>query len=261
MERRTASHTERPAGGNASAALYKRMEENLIASWAEYAAGAAGAHIERSSGASVAVFPRGPERGVYNNALLARALADGQAVEAIDAVEHAYSTADVHSYAVWAHEEEAASIAELETRGYHVDIRTRAMAMRLETVPVPDAELELVEGEWHAYLAMLTQLDAPPGLLVGVDGSRFEVLIGALDGVRVAAALAYDHAGDCGIYNVGTITSARRRGFGTALTALHLHRAHERGCITASLQATEMAEGIYARLGFRDLGRFVEYVP
>jgi predicted GNAT family acetyltransferase len=53
---------------------------------------------------------------------------------------------------------------------------------------------------------------------------------------------------------------ARRRGLGTALTALHLQLARDRGCKTASLQATEMAERIYAAIGFRDLGRFVEYV-
>jgi hypothetical protein len=46
----------------------------------------------------------------------------------------------------------------------------------------------------------------------------------------------------------------------SALTALHLYQARERGCTTASVQATEMAEGIYAAIRFRDLGRFVEYV-
>jgi ribosomal protein S18 acetylase RimI-like enzyme len=51
----------------------------------------------------------------------------------------------------------------------------------------------------------------------------------------VAAALAYDFGGDCGIYNVGTVEKARRRGLGTALTA--------------------------AQVGFRDLGRILEYVP
>ena len=30
---------------------------------------------------------------------------------------------------------------------------------------------------------------------------------------------------------------------------------------TASLQATKIAEGVYAAVGFRDLGRIFEYVP
>ena len=73
--------------------------------------------------------------------------------------------------------------------------------------------------------------------------------------------MAFDHGGDCGIYNVGTLERARRRGLGTALTALQLHDALARGCRTASLQSTQMAERVYAAVGFRDLGRILEYVP
>jgi hypothetical protein len=35
----------------------------------------------------------------------------------------------------------------------------------------------------------------------------------------------------------------------------------QRGCSTASLQSTAMAERVYAAAGFRDLGRILEYVP
>ena len=73
--------------------------------------------------------------------------------------------------------------------------------------------------------------------------------------------MAFDHGSDCGIYNVTTMEHARRRGLGTALTVAHLHNALARGCQTASLQSTEMAEGIYAAVGLRDLGRILEYVP
>ena len=73
--------------------------------------------------------------------------------------------------------------------------------------------------------------------------------------------MAFDHGSDCGIYNVGTLEHARRRGMGTALTALHVYDALGRGCQTASMQSTEMAERVYAAVGFRDLGRILEYVP
>jgi hypothetical protein len=45
------------------------------------------------------------------------------------------------------------------------------------------------------------------------------------------------------------------------VTALLVHDARARGCQTASLQSTEMAQRMYAALGFRDLGRILEYVP
>jgi ribosomal protein S18 acetylase RimI-like enzyme len=79
--------------------------------------------------------------------------------------------------------------------------------------------------------------------------------------VSVATAHVLDHDGDCGIYNVTTAAHARRRGLGGALTARLLHDAVARGCKTASLQSSQMAERVYAAAGFRDLGRILEYVP
>ena len=54
---------------------------------------------------------------------------------------------------------------------------------------------------------------------------------------------------------------AERRGLGTAVSARLAHDAATRGCGTASLQSTEMAERVYATVGFRDLGRILEFVP
>jgi len=61
--------------------------------------------------------------------------------------------------------------------------------------------------------------------------------------------------------HVTTLERARRRGLGTALTAVAAHDALARGCQTASLQSTRMAESVYVAVGFRDLGRILEYVP
>jgi predicted GNAT family acetyltransferase len=47
----------------------------------------------------------------------------------------------------------------------------------------------------------------------------------------------------------------------TDLTALLLHDALARGCQTASLQSTPIAERVYTTVGFRDLGRILEYMP
>jgi len=102
---------------------------------------------------------------------------------------------------------------------------------------------------------------AQQAFVCGADHAAFHVLIARLGGENVATAMAFDRAGDCGIYNVTTLERARRRGLDTALTAVHLHDALARGCQTASLQSTGMAERVYAAVGFRDLGRILEYVP
>jgi predicted GNAT family acetyltransferase len=132
------------------------------------------------------------------------------------------------------------------------------MGMKLDELrtPPPDADLDAADWAEHVRVGEL-----PPELLRSGDHSVFHVVVGRLDGEAVATAIAFDHHGDCGIYNVGTLEHARRRGLATALTARLLHDALARGCETASAQATEMAEHVYAASGFRDLGRFLEYVP
>jgi GNAT superfamily N-acetyltransferase len=241
--------------------LYMRGAATLVASWAEYARSSAGAALERLDGVSAAVFPSGPERGVYNNALLDRDLAPGERSVAVDAMEEAYGSAGVDRYAAWVHESDAGMRAELSNRGYRVDEATRAMGMSLDDISLALPEVELGLPDWARYLQHLQLAGVPAGLLSGADPSSFHLLMARIGGEDVATALAFDHAGDCGVFNVSTLEAARRRGLGTALTARLLHDAVTRGCSTASLQSTAMAERLYAAVGFRDLGRILEYVP
>ena len=241
--------------------LYCRGAATLLASWEEYARGAGGAALMRLDGVAAAVFPSGPERSVYNNALLARDLGAAKRAGAVDAMESAYRSASVDRFAAWVHESDDGMRAELGGRGYTVAESTRAMAMPLYGVSVAVPDVELREPEWDAYLAFLQASGAPVGLLSGADAGAFHVLVARIEGQDVATALAFDHDGDCGVFNVGTLEPMRRRGLGTALTARLLRDAIDRGCETASVQSTPMAEGVYAAVGFRDLGRILEYVP
>jgi len=238
--------------------LYVRGVQTLIASWDAYARGSSGAAVTRSRGVATAVFPNEPEREVYNNALLDRYLASSERADALDTLETAYACASVTRFAAWTHESDQAIRADLEARGYTLDESTRMMGMALSDIRLPRPQLELAPPDWFEYLRLI---GVPPGFLSTVDQSAFHVLVARLEGQSVATAMAFDLGDDCGIYNVFTLESARGRGLGTALTALHLHNAVARGCRTASLQSTRMAEGVYTTVGFRDLGRILEYVP
>ena len=240
------------------AELYLRGRDTLLASWEAYACGAVGAAVKRFPGVAAAVFPDGPERAVYNNALLQRDLERGERAEALDAMESAYATAGLTRFAAWVHESDQAMRDDLERRGYSLDTTTRAMGMALDGISFPLPAIELGTADWLEYLSMD---GLPPDFLAAADHAAFHLLAARADGALVAAALAYDFAGDCGIYNVGTVEKARRRGLGTALTAAQVYAARGRGCQTASLQSTPMAERVYAAVGFRDLGRILEYVP
>ena len=238
--------------------LYLRGAGTLLASWEEYARGATGAVVQHSPGVAIAVFPNEPERAVYNNALLERDLAAAERAYALDAMEAAYAAAGVARFAAWVPESDDAMRTDLERRGYTLDESTRAMGMVLDDIRLPRPEIELGPPDWFEYLRIV---GVPPSFLGGADPSAYHILVARLDGENVASAMAIDHVTDCGIYNVGTLEHARRRGLGTALTALHVHDALARGCQSASLQSTKMAERVYAAVGFRDLGRILEYGP
>ena len=224
------------------AGLYLRGSDTLLASWEAYAHGAVGAAVKRLPGVAAAVFPHEPERAVYNNALLERDL----------------GPAGITRFAAWVHETDPAMRAGLEQRGYTLDTTTRAMGMALDDIRMPRPQIPLGPAGWAEYLRMDS---LPRDFLDHADHAAFHLLTARIDGEMVAAALAYDFGGDSGIYNVGTVERARRRGLGTALTAAQVHDARARGCRTASLQSTPMAERVYSAVGFRDLGRILEYVP
>ena len=240
------------------AQLYRRGMTTVLASWEEYARGAPGAEVRRLPGVAAAIFPNEPERSVYNNAILGRSLAAAERAGAVAAMETAYEARGVTRFAAWVHETDELLRADLERRGYTVHETTRAMGMPLADILGPRPELELGSAGWDEYLRIF---GLPARLLGGADLSVFHLLFARLDGESVTAAMAFDHDGDCGIYNVGTLEHARRRGLATALTAVHLHDAAARGCTTASVQSTGKAERVYAAVGFRDLGLILEYVP
>ena len=243
---------------SSDADLCPRGIATLLASWEEYARGAAGAAVVRLAGVAAGVVPEGPERDVYNNAVLDRGLEAAARAGAVEAMEAAYAAAGVRRFAAWVHDSDTSMAADLKRRGYALSETTRAMGMELDRIPLPRPAADVRPSSWAEYLGID---ELPPGLLAGVDPDAFHVVAGRLDGERIAVGIALDLAGDCGIYNVGTKERARRRGMGTAVTAALLHDARDRGCETASLQSTPMAEGVYAAAGFRDLGRILEYAP
>ncbi len=80
--------------------------------------------------------------------------------------------------------------------------------------------------------------------------------LGFLDGKPVAMSLLVLHEEVAGIYNIATLTGARRKGIGSAMTREPLIRAKEAGYDVAVLEASELGFPIYKRLGFKELCEF-----
>jgi hypothetical protein len=110
--------------------------------------------VHRLPGVAAAVFPDEPERAFYNNALFQRDLGASDRSGALDAMEAVYATAGIARFAAWVHESDEPMRAELERRGYTLDITTRAMGMDLDDIALPRPQIPLGPADWPEYLRM-----------------------------------------------------------------------------------------------------------
>jgi ribosomal protein S18 acetylase RimI-like enzyme len=114
-----------------------------------------------------------------------------------------------------------------------------------------------VQGAAYATYGM------PPDVAPAVVGS-LEVLraphiaafLALLEGEPAAGAMVVVTHGVAGIYWVGTTPAARRRGLAELCTRAASRRGFDLGARVAALQASEMGEPVYARMGFTTVTRY-----
>jgi GNAT superfamily N-acetyltransferase len=80
-----------------------------------------------------------------------------------------------------------------------------------------------------------------------------------LDGRPVGGSLALRSDAASGVYAVGTLEAARRRGVGTALTWAAIEAGREWGRDVIVLQSSPMAVSLYADMGFRTLVPYASF--
>lgn len=98
---------------------------------------------------------------------------------------------------------------------------------------------------------------ACPDLL---DRPECVVYVGYADGVPVTSGLGWRSGRTIGVYSIATVESARRRGYGAAMTARVVADGADAGCDVAALQASEVGRPIYERQGFRTVVRYAAYI-
>lgn len=96
-----------------------------------------------------------------------------------------------------------------------------------------------------------------PGIL---EAPGTTVFVGYHDGEPVATGLGIRTGRTIGVYNIATVPTARRRGFGRAMTAHVVAEGAAAGCDVAVLQASDMGRPIYERMGFRTVVEYLGFV-
>ncbi len=84
------------------------------------------------------------------------------------------------------------------------------------------------------------------------------IAVGYADGVPVTTALLARSGATAGIYNVATLPDRQGRGYGAAATWAVIAEGARRGCTHSVLQASDAGYPVYRRMGFVDVGRYVQ---
>jgi len=96
----------------------------------------------------------------------------------------------------------------------------------------------------------LTETWLGPGI---VDDPTVALFVGYVEGRPVATSIATRTDPVIGVYGVGTVQAARRRGYGWAMTATAIVHGARAGCSIATLQSSSMGMPMYEAHGFRTL--------
>ncbi|MGH3082105.1 MAG: GNAT family N-acetyltransferase [Gaiellaceae bacterium] len=83
--------------------------------------------------------------------------------------------------------------------------------------------------------------------------------VATIDGEPAGVGISHTGGGAVGLYGIGTLPAARRRGIGSALTLVPMLAARDEGFHAAILHATPDGERLYLHLGFREYCRISRF--
>lgn len=252
--------------------LAELQHENLISTYSLGGAQMAGSLIERRDG--IALLVTGHPIRLFNQVLI-----DGDPVARPEALVAALAAA------------RARGVEFIVSLRSGVDDRYRSVASEAGLVPVsdspwmpgmalhplpgrglgtsPDLEIRRVDDaagvadhvrvlaagfgmpeEWVALIVT-------ESLAAAADASLY---VGYHGGTAVTSGFGYRTGRTIGVYNIATIPSAQRRGYGAAITMRMVDDGAAAGCDVAVLQSSDMGRPVYERLGFRTVVEYFGFV-
>lgn len=182
--------------------------------------------------------------------------------------------AAAHGSAIWAYVCEYATpsdaVERFKAAGFHHTKRFDVFAHGLtELAPgklpkgVVIERLETMErfskAVPHPYIGPITTANRKRTLLATevlakTRPKSFFAYVLSVDDVPTSTVTLFRTGGMAGIYDVGTLETARGRGYAGMLLRHVLDQAREAGATSAGLIAVAKAEALYARVGFQPVG-------
>ena len=169
--------------------------------------------------------------------------------------------------------------AYLETHGLANAGAMTGMAVDLlalrEDAPMPSglviervSDVEILERWRHAYTAGFGMPDFAGRAFFEMyasigfgDGVPFRHYVGAIRGEPVASSTLFLGAGVAGIFHVGTVPEARRKGIGAIMTLAPLRHARAKGYRIGTLYGpSAMGLNVYRQLGFQEYYKVTQYL-
>ena len=122
-----------------------------------------------------------------------------------------------------------------------------------------------IESSLDEFICVLVESGLRPELAVRLITPSLaadpdvQLFVGRLDGKPVGTSIAIRSPDASGIYNVGTLPRARRRGVGSAVTWAAIEAGRAWGYDTVVLQSSAMGLSMYSAMGFRTVAPYVVF--
>ena len=242
------------------AELARRHAASHRAAYRLFASGSpGGTTFELDGGVLAAITPALPERSLFNAVLYDE---PRPLLAALDELDRRYDDAGVRAWTVWTHPGDTATAEALHAAGHAHDGEPMLMGAGLAELGLePRADLPRVRSNDWAALARCNDAAygiAPGTFAVALGGIRdpaARAYVALDDGEPVAACGTVLHDGDANVLFVATVPAAQRRGLASELMRHALREARAAGASTTTLEASAAGEPVYARMGYRSLGR------
>ena len=220
--------------------------------------GAAESRLLELDGVVASIAPGVPERSFFNSVIYERP----EAIAAsLGELERAYEAAGVDAWTVWVPQVDLETAALLKSAGHVLDAAPEAMVLQLSDLEgVDPGDLDWSREPSLSFVARAN--DAAYGYEVDTFGraigatpaGTYRMYVARDEGVDAAVLGTLDCSQDCAVLWVATLPAAQGRGLAKRLLSIALTEARDRGCSTATLQATRAGAPVYRRLGFREVG-------